>query len=153
MRSSKAKFVRISYDFREFVVRSGVFVAILNMGFSASWRRRQTLNLFMLQETNEVKDEFSFSCNERVILAISALKLGYQSFMSDLRTARTIGHIPSKEYKHHSRWYYSQIKSFNNRIGELRRITEGEVLPLEKQVRQIIVTGIYLSASGSEQSK
>lgn len=107
----------------------------------------------MLQGINEAKSEFSYSCNERAILAISALKLGYQSFMDDLRSARAVGDITKKEFRLHSRWYCNQIKIFNNRIDKIGRITESEVVPLEVEVLLIIVTGIYLSTNGSEPGK
>ena len=100
----------------------------------------------MPQEQNEAKNEFSYSWEERLILSISALKLGYQAFIDELRNSKTAGDITQSEYKHHARWYLNQIQLFNSQLDKIERITESDVLPLVRQVKQIIVRGIRLVA-------
>jgi len=101
----------------------------------------------MLQEINGINNEFKYNWDERTILSIAALKLGYQVFLLDLGNSAHAGEISQEEYNRHLRWYLKQIRLFNKQLNNLKTITSKEVLPLENRVRQIINTGIYLSTN------
>jgi hypothetical protein len=103
------------------------------------------LLLTMSRIIEKSKNELTYSWGERVRLSIAALKLGYQAFIIDLQDLRDGGNISRSEYDRLHDWYLKRIEEFNARIGDLKFLTQKEVLPLEQQVRHILDTGIYLS--------